>query len=76
VTELHGYWVSSQTPGATGMSLHVIDTLVCHRIVATWRTEDYAGSSFGSRVGKDAALRGFARETCERLNAEHEAALA
>lgn len=76
VTELHGFYLPARgTNERPGMSVHVIDTLACHRIVATWRTEDYAGSSFGSRTGKDAALRGFARDACDRLNAEHEASL-
>jgi hypothetical protein len=76
VSELHGFLLPARgTNERPGMSVHVIDQLVNYRVVATWRTEDYAGSSFGSRTGKDAALREFARVLCERLNIEHEAAL-
>lgn len=77
VIEQHGFYLPARgTNERPGMSVHVIDRLANHRLVATWRTEDYVGSSFGSRDGKNAALREFGRVAAERLNAEHEASLA
>jgi hypothetical protein len=77
-TEIVGY-LSAQVVrhGAPpGLSVHVLDSLNAYRIVASWRSEDYGGRSFGSRVRKDATLREWGRATAERLNAEHEASLA
>lgn len=43
ITEVRGYREAGTT-GKPGLSTHVLDTRNCHRIIGSWRTEDYGGS--------------------------------
>ena len=67
VTELEGYTNTVRYPG---LSVHVIDTAVNHRLVATYRTEDVNG-----RIRRD-GMRAFVRESARAKAAELNAALA
>jgi len=75
VTEIEGYGVRAAGAARRGLSVHVLDTLVCHRIVRTWRTEDYGSTAFKGRAAKDRWIRNAAAVFAARLNAEHDAAL-
>jgi len=50
-----------------GLSAHVLDRLVAHRIVASFPSEDYHGGGLGRSVALNRAT-----DACERLNAAHE----
>jgi hypothetical protein len=74
VTEIAVY--STGGVGArAGLSVHVIDRLHNHRLMATWRSEDYGSTSFYSREAKLRWMRGAAAEHAAKLNAQHEAIL-
>lgn len=48
VTELEGYANPDHTARA-GLSVQVLDTLVCHRVVKSWRSEDYRNRNGNSQ---------------------------
>jgi hypothetical protein len=77
VTEIEGWLIIGAVGGGkAGLSVHVLDRLNAHRIVGTWRTEDYRGGNpILSLATKRALIRGMARERAAELNAQHEATL-
>lgn len=50
----------------TGLSVQVLDSLVCYRIVGQWRTEDYGGSITRRRE----LVRNRAERLAAKLNGE------
>ena len=77
VTELEG-WPIKQTTNRKfsgiqpGLSVQVIDTLNCYRIIQSWRTEEYGygGATGGglTHAKRREDIRRFARELADRLN--------
>ena len=63
VTELEGY---AEATAARGLSVQVLDRAYCHRVVKTWRSEDYRRASNQTPFQQ---VRHRARVTCEALNA-------
>ena len=61
VTELEGYLEES---GPAGLSVQVIDTANCHRVVRAWRTEEHADYDGDAR----ARVRQLAADYCAVLN--------
>ena len=70
VTEIEGH----RLPGVgrnnmpVGLSTHVIDTAVNHRLIATYRSEEHGGN--GDRAARRQRVRDLARERANRLNRE------
>jgi hypothetical protein len=73
VTELGG-WLAPSARGAQGVSVHVIDTAIARRLVATYRSEDYVtepGRPGWVTTERAAQLaRAAARARCDQLNRE------
>lgn len=72
VSSVEGFF-GQFTSGRPGVSCHVLDTLVNHRIVGTFRSESYkhvGRANMAKRAREDAEDRAW------RLNKEHRAALA
>jgi len=78
VTELTGYLGPSSSrrvaAARPGLSVHVLDTLHNHRLMATWRSEDNAIVG-RTRAAVDAGIRLAAEMHAAKLEAEHDAAL-
>lgn len=73
VTEIEGDL--TPRPGAgphkpAGMSAHVLDTAVCHRMVATFRTEDLQRNSTLTPWQRREHVRVRARALADALNAD------
>ena len=71
VTEIEGFLSiegGQGSKGNPGLSCHVIDTLVNHRVVGTFRTED--GDRSAPQFVKRMRVRGAAAELAARLNGE------
>lgn len=76
VTELEGWPIKARpTEGAyvPGLSVHVIDTAVLHRVMRTWRTEDAGGGLGMTRDEKRRRARAAAAELAADLNRQDEA---
>jgi hypothetical protein len=72
VTELEGYAITLPIRAmghlsVPGLSVQVVDTALCHRVVAAWRTEDYGGG--WPQWRKRGHIRRLAAERAEALNA-------
>lgn len=65
VTELAGF-LDTRRAAPVGVSVQVLDTGYCYRVVRTWRTEDYGGR-LEARLGY---LRRCASELAARLNGQ------
>jgi hypothetical protein len=70
VTEFEGWAEVTSAYRRPGLSVHVLDTACNHRVVGTWRSEDYAGT--GER--KRAVVRHRAARVAAELNGEPEPA--
>ncbi len=70
VTELEGFATVkvSPSPRPPGISCHIIDKFVNHRLMATYRTEDYENRGI-TRARRRVLVREAARAHAERLNA-------
>ena len=71
VTEIEGDLTPRPGSGPhppTGLSTHVLDTLYCHRIVETFRTEDFA-TVVATPWERREWVRGLARARAMELNA-------
>lgn len=68
ITELEGDLQGRQHDAhrAVGLSVQVLDSLVCYRIVGQWRTEDYGGSVTRRRE----LVRNRAERLAAKLNGE------
>jgi hypothetical protein len=75
VREIEGYNVEAVGSPRQGLSVHVLDRLRCHRIMRTWRSEDYSSTAFPGRAAKDVYMRAEGCRVAAELNAGHDAAL-
>jgi hypothetical protein len=72
VTEIEGYEITEPPASTPGVSFTVIDRHVCHRVMQTFRSEDYKrddGRHTGNAM-RIATARANAHRKCERLNGE------
>jgi hypothetical protein len=74
VTEIEGF---SEPSGGKriGLSVHVIDRLQNHRLMATWRSEEISVGGHWPRSRGDQWMRDTAAAHAAKLNAQHEATL-
>jgi hypothetical protein len=77
VTEIEGFYSPGTHSNARnpGLSVQVVDTAVCHRVMGTFRTEDHRYGGRTRAVVRE-HVRRLAAEACDRLNAEDEGRLA
>lgn len=69
VTELEGYDTAARSAKRPGLSCHIIDTAVNHRLIASYRTESYRAGLFGNGDLIRRAVREKAAGHAARLNA-------
>jgi hypothetical protein len=76
VTEVEGFGTSRAAGNAPmGLSVHVVDSAVSYRMMATFRSEDYTNtpmlpSTAARREYTRARVRRMARERADQLNAD------
>jgi hypothetical protein len=76
VTELEGFLNPAPSSKQPGLSCMVIDTLLTHCVVKTFRTEDYGRDSRFSNERRRQLIRQQARDYAEQLARVHESAAA
>jgi hypothetical protein len=70
VTELEGWATPRKGTGRTsskpGLSVMVLDTAICHRVMATYRSEDHVHRGSTAHLSRN-VVRNLAREKANEL---------